>query len=280
MIQTVAIFGVGLIGGSFGMALRRAGFTGRILGVSSAATVEKARALGVIDAGATLEQACGEADLLYLAQPISRILEQIPEIGRHLAREALVTDAGSTKRRICQIASEHLPAGVFLGGHPMAGKERRGVEEADAGLFRDRTYILTPTGPWNDRQTEFAGWVERIGAVRLELSPDVHDRAVAFTSHLPQLTSTALAQTLSRYLGPEYLPAGGPGLRDMTRLAKSSFEIWADILATNPDCIEEALRLYLEVLQDLLGSLRSGGPGTAAAFAEAESLARRVSANL
>src|ERR1051325_3339931 len=123
-IQSVAIFGVGLSGGSFGLALRSTGFRGEILGVSSPATIASAVRLQAIDAGVTSEEACSRADLIYLSQPIGRIMDTL----RHIRpkKDALVTDAGSTKNQIVQTAHEHLRTGQFLGGHPMAGKETRG----------------------------------------------------------------------------------------------------------------------------------------------------------
>ena len=132
-MKTVAIAGVGLIGGSFALALRKAGFKGRIVGVSSAATIDKAFALGVIDEALPLAEAAADADLVYLSQPISRIIETLGV----LDTDALVTDAGSTKAVICETARK-LKRGRFVGGHPMAGKESRGVEQADADLFRGR----------------------------------------------------------------------------------------------------------------------------------------------
>ena len=146
-MKTVVIAGVGLIGGSFALALRKAGFTGRILGVSSPETIRKAVALGAIDRGAGLEEAVDSADLIYLAQPISRILEMLPRIGEFARPSALITDAGSTKSQIVDAAAHSIRGRQFLGGHPMAGKEARGVEAAEAGLFEGRTYILTPRDP-------------------------------------------------------------------------------------------------------------------------------------
>ncbi|HSV13378.1 MAG TPA: prephenate dehydrogenase/arogenate dehydrogenase family protein, partial [Tepidisphaeraceae bacterium] len=139
-MNTVAIAGVGLIGGSFALALRKAGFQGTIIGVSSPATVQKALSLGVIDEAMPLAEAVSAADLVYLAQPISQILETLDV----LDTDALVTDAGSTKAVICDRARR---LKRFVGGHPMAGKESRGVEHADADLFRGRPYVLTMHEP-------------------------------------------------------------------------------------------------------------------------------------
>jgi prephenate dehydrogenase len=258
-MQTVAVLGVGLIGGSFALALKRAGFTGRVIGVSSPRTVEAALKLGVIDEALPLEQALPQADLVYLAQPITRILQTIGLLDPLLKPGALVSDAGSTKAMIVDVARRAIRRGQFLGGHPMAGKETRGVEEAEAGLFEGRTYVLTPSDPVEletPAAAEFVEWVRRIGAVPVVFSPEEHDRIVANTSHLPQLASTALAATLSTRLdGENDLAAAGPGLADMTRLALSSYDIWRDILVTNPAEIDAALAAYIVRLESIRAAL-------------------------
>jgi len=251
-MNTIAIFGVGLIGGSFALALRKAGFSGEIIGVSSRATVERALALKVIDRAAPPEEAARAADLLYLAQPILRILETLPELSAWARPDALVTDAGSTKRAIVDRAGAVFSYGNFLGGHPMAGRERRGVEAAEAGLFEGRPYVLTPSSEAElDRPNarELLDWIRRIGAVPVILEPEQHDRIVAYTSHLPQLASTALGALLASRNEPKS-GVFGPALVDSTRLALSSFDIWGDILATNRDPILEALRSYIAKLEE------------------------------
>jgi len=254
-LERVAIVGVGLIGGSFALALRKAGFAGEIRGVGSAATLAAAEARGAIDRGATLEEAAGWADLLYLAQPVGRIISTLRLLEPWVRQEALVTDAGSTKRVIADTAYEHLTRCLFLGGHPMAGKESRGAENADAELFRGRPYVLTPEDSVDLERPavrEFRGWLERIGAREVGMSAEEHDRVVALSSHLPQLASTALAATLA---GEELL--AGPGLIDATRLALSSYEVWRDILATNADAITVALNAYIQRLENLRENLRT-----------------------
>ncbi len=259
-METVAIIGVGLIGGSFGLALKSAGFRGRIVGVSSPQTLEKALRRGAIDEGAALEKAVPQADLIYLAGPIHAILETIPALDGLARPGALATDAGSTKRRICE-AGSRLRGALFLGGHPMAGKEKRGVEEAEAELFRGRPWLLTPSRR-EDLETpaarEFLGWIERIGAEPRVMTPEEHDRTVALSSHLPQMLSTALAAALEENPGVER--AAGPGLVDMTRLALSGWDIWRDILETNRDEIVAAIGLYEERLRALKARLEQGLP--------------------
>lgn len=277
-MKTVAIVGVGLIGGSFALALRKAGFAGRILGVSSPAATAAALERGVIDEAVSLERAAAEADLLYLAQPIRRILETLTRLDAFLRPEALVTDAGSTKTRIVETARRHIRRAQFLGGHPMAGKEKRGVEIADADLFAGRTYVLTPDGP-RDLETpaaeQFIDWIRRIGGVPVVLEPSEHDKVVSLTSHLPQLASTALAATLARRLSAErHRTVAGPGLIDMTRLAMSSHEIWRDILETNREPVEAALDAYIEELRQIRASLTS--ERTAAEFDLAGDFAQKI----
>lgn len=258
-METVAIVGVGLIGGSFALALRQAGFQGKFIGVSSPRTIEEALRLGVIDEALPLQEAAAVSDLIYLAQPISGILETITQLDAVVKPGSLVTDAGSTKGRIVQQAAQSLRHATFLGGHPMAGKETRGVGAADKDLFKDRPYVLTPVAPLNSDAPQvqaFVGWVRRIGARDIFLDPATHDRMVAFVSHLPQLTSTALAAMLGENRDlPGLEQIAGPGLMDNTRLALSAFEIWRDIFSTNLAYVNEALTSYIEVLRKIQAEL-------------------------
>ncbi|MBM3748140.1 MAG: prephenate dehydrogenase [Acidobacteria bacterium] len=278
MFDTVAIVGVGLIGGSFGLALKKAGFTGRILGVSSAPALEAALARGAIDEGLPLEEAVPRADLVYLSQPIHRILETIERLDPLLRPGALVSDAGSTKARIVEQGRRSIRRGQFLGGHPMAGKETRGAAEADAGLFSGRTYVLTPSDPAELETAaarEFLRWLTAIGAVPVTLGPAGHDRIVACTSHLPQLLSTALAAMLGeRLAAPDDLRVAGPGLADMTRLAASPYEVWGDILDTNRATIEAALDACIAELSSLRNAL--GAQGAQEVFQRANQFAARL----
>jgi prephenate dehydrogenase len=275
-MQTVAIAGVGLIGGSFAMALRKAGFTGKILGVSSPNTVRLAIESGVIDEAPPEQEAFGQADLIYLAQPISSILDTLERIDAAARPGALVTDAGSTKVEIVRRAARSIRKTVFLGGHPMAGKETRGVSSADPDLFRGRTYFLTPQ-PFSLMESpaakDFREWIERIGANPVPISPEEHDRLVAFTSHLPQLVSTALAASLASSIDPSQARLGaGPGLHDTTRLALSSYDIWADILRTNHSLIAQALDAYIAQIREIRASL--GEPSARNHFEIAENFTK------
>lgn len=277
-METVAIVGVGLIGASFGLALKNAGFKGKILGVSSPRALKEALERGAIDEQAALEDAAARADLVYLSQPICRILETLAALDPWLRPDSLVTDAGSTKARIVEQAGRSIRRAQFLGGHPMAGKEKRGAGEADGNLFAGRTYVLTPSDP-SELETpaarEFVRWIGRIGAAAVTLSPQEHDRVVALTSHLPQLLSTALASLLAERAGQaDHLKVAGPGLMDMTRLAASSFEIWSDILRTNGPAIEEALAACIRKLESYRAGITSGSMGEE--FEKAGRLAGRL----
>jgi len=260
-MNTVAIVGTGLIGASFGLALRRAGFEGTILGVSSEAAIADALAAGAIDRGLPLDQAVPQADLVFLSQTIGRILDSLRHLDPLVRPGALVTDAGSTKCDIVDAARQHLSRCQFLGGHPMAGKEKRGAAAAAGDLFDGRPWVLTPDEP-SDLQTpaarEFRSWLNRIGARTLAMNADEHDRVVSLTSHLPQLASTALAAALEERLGAAGRPvAAGPGLIDATRLALSSYDLWRDILATNSTHIDRALAIYIQELEHIRENLRT-----------------------
>jgi prephenate dehydrogenase len=260
-MHTVTIVGTGLIGASFGLALRRAGFGGTILGVSSPAAIEEALAVGAIDCRLPLSDAVAQSDVVFLAQPIGRILDTIRHIDPLLEGTPLITDAGSTKCEIVDTARQAISRGQFLGGHPMAGKETRGAASADAELFRGRTWVLTPDDP-RELETpaarDFREWLERIGARVTLLDCDEHDRVVALTSHLQQLASTALAATLEEHVhSPALLAVSGPGAIDMTRLALSSYDLWRDILATNTEHIDRALGRYIQELEHIRENLRT-----------------------
>ncbi len=272
-MRTVGIVGVGLIGGSFGLALRKAGFKGELIGVSSGAAISAGIKAGAIDRGGTLEEAARAADLIYLSQPVDRILSTIPALAKAEQRDCLITDAGSTKARIvAAAAAAHLDP--FLGGHPLAGKEQRGVEAADPDLFQHRPYVLTPTTTETDRMSEFRSWLKRIGARVIDMRPTEHDETVALTSHLPQLLSSALAATLAKEENGNLDQVFGPGLVDMTRLALSTPELWKSILSTNSEAVNRALDSFLHCLNELRASI--GAPELAHGFAIANEFARKL----
>ncbi len=254
-MRTVAIVGVGLIGGSFGLALRKAGFDGEIIGVSSPRAIAAALQQGAISGEMKLTDAARRADVIYLAQPVDRILLTLEQLGPLITDDCLITDAGSTKAQIVRKSAECIPHGQFLGGHPMAGKEQRGVEVADPDLFQGRPYVLTPCHPDTPQAGNFRSWLVRLGAELLEMSPEEHDATVALTSHLPQLLSTALAQTLARQENQPVKVVFGQGLLDMTRLALSEPELWSSILSTNREAISAAIDSFLLAVAELRKSI-------------------------
>jgi prephenate dehydrogenase len=259
-METVAVVGVGLIGASLSLALKKAGFGGRVLGVSSEASIRAARQIGAIDEAVDLPEAAARADLIYLSQPIGRIIDTLRRLNTDLKPGALVTDAGSTKAAIVAQASKTITRSQFLGGHPMAGKERRGAGEADADLFRGRTYILTPQDPAEldtPAVQEFREWLRRIGAKPFVLEPEAHDRIVSYTSHLAQLMSTALGATVAEHVADDELAISGPGLQDSTRLALSSYDLWRDIVATNTGAIDRALSDCIQKLDYIRQNLKT-----------------------
>lgn len=262
-IRQITICGVGLIGGSLGLALKKAGFQGRIVGHGRPATLEKAQRLGAIDSGsANLAEAVAEADVVYLSTPILSILELLGKLPAMVKQEALITDAGSTKAAICDRANGLFPGKPwFVGGHPMAGKETTGVGSADADLFQGSRYALTPYSRHHLDPSvvrAFVAWLDRIGARILILDAEVHDEIVTWTSHLPQLVSTALAVAVMENLKvPEDLELSAGGLRDASRLAESAYGVWRDICLTNAENLEQALTTLTQVLEHLRDNLRT-----------------------
>jgi len=198
--------------------------------------------------------------LIYLSQPILRIVDSLPALDSWVRQDALITDAGSTKKAIVDAGDRAISRCQFLGGHPMAGREQRGVDAAEADLFQGRPYVLTPrvqSELETPQARQFLDWIQRIGAHPVILTPEEHDRVVAFTSHLPQLASTALAALLEDRPEPQSR-VFGPALLDSTRLALSSFDIWGDILATNRDAIRSALLTYIAKLEEFCQDLDQG----------------------
>lgn len=262
-IQQITICGVGLVGGSLGLALKKAGFAGRIVGYGRPATLEKAQRRGAIDSGSSnLAEAVAEADVVYLSTPILTILELMEKLPPLVKPEALITDAGSTKGVICEKGAALFPAKPwFVGGHPMAGKETTGVESADPDLFQETRYALTPYSRHHldpPVARALVGWLDRMGARVLILDAELHDEIVTWTSHLPQLVSTALAVAVMENVKyPEDLELSAGGLRDASRLAESSYRVWRDVCLTNAENLERALTTFVQALEHLRDNLRS-----------------------
>jgi prephenate dehydrogenase len=266
LINRATILGTGLIGGSFALALRKYASDIHITGWDCPEVVHEAQSRNAIDAAFSdeLAPALENADLVYLALPIGATLDLLPEIARHAAPNALVTDACSTKVRIIEDATDLFPADatrLFLGGHPMAGRELSGIAHADADLFHNNTYALigAASEQHDPRVSAFVRILEKIGARPLWLGAQQHDYAVGLASHLPQLAAVALGSFLYDHLDENGLPItlAGPGLRDSLRLAGSPYSTWRDIVLTNKEVLSAALDLFARRLDELRERLAS-----------------------
>jgi prephenate dehydrogenase len=273
LISRVTILGTGLIGGSFALAMRENLTDIHTSGWDRPDVLREAQSRNALDAIFTgdLAPALQSADLIYIALPIAVTIDLLPEIARHASPHALITDACSTKMRIVQSAAEFFPSSssqIFLGGHPMAGKELKGIGHADSKLFRGNAYALIgePSDPQTLTETyrdprvfAFLTILQKIGARPIWLGAQQHDYAVGMASHLPQLAAVALASFLYDHLDENGLPItlAGPGLRDSLRLAGSPYSLWRDIVLTNREVLSAALDLYARKLDDLRDRLNS-----------------------
>jgi prephenate dehydrogenase len=235
--------GVGLIGGSVGLAARAAGW--EVIGVDSPEVLEKAVSLAAVDRPSTLREVRG-ADLVVLAAPISKITNLVTQLP---PTDALITDVASTKTAIVREAERHNLR--FVGGHPMTGSQLSGVANARADLFKGARYFLTPTEETNpDAYREVAGFVRSLGAVPTAVDPEKHDLLMAALSHLPHLMAAALLRVASD-ISPEALSFAGPSFRDLTRVGASNPSLWSDILAENAPALGEALGAFAGAMAQL-----------------------------
>lgn len=269
-MERIAILGTGLLGTSVGLALRAAGFEGSIIGWNrSRGQAETARALGAIDSiGEDAISTAKGSEIVVLSVPIFATLDWMEQLSPVLGPGHLVTDVGSTKAQITDAADRLFNSpdrAGFLPGHPMAGKERGGAELGDANLFRGAVWLFTDFPAWH-RSAESAAlarswreWVLAMGARTLDLEPRRHDELVAWVSHLPQFTATALSALLEEQVGeaPELKDVGGRALREMTRLGASPFSMWRDIAHTNTDAIAYALQILEQRLAHIRENLRT-----------------------
>lgn len=264
MIRKLTIIGTGLIGGSLALALREHKFRGRIVGCDRAAVLEKAQKAGAIDEGFTDPiDATRGSDVVVLATPVGAVVDLIRTVGPGLSPRTLLTDVGSTKEEVVKAAQKVFgkdAAKRFVGGHPMAGKEVSGIENADPDLFRGAAWFVTPLPGQtfsHGLRREFLEWVEKIGGRLAKLEAGPHDRLCAWISHVPQMVSTALAATLVDEFGEDapLLEAGGRALREMTRIASSPYSMWRDIALTNKKNISDALLLLEQRLAHIRENL-------------------------
>lgn len=275
-MQRIALLGVGLIGGSLALAWKKEHPALRITGYDAPDVLDLAMERGVIDAKAAApEAAVRDAELVVLATPLAPMIRLLGLIAAHLPEGCLVTDVGSVKTPVIEHARDVLPPEVvFIGGHPMAGSEKGGVEHTDPFLFENATYVLCPP-PDLDLAQQHPGFlplIQSTGARILLMPPEKHDRIAAAVSHLPQL----LAVTLMHYAAqqndddPDFLRLAAGGFRDMTRIASSPFGMWNDVLLANQRPILDALSGFSAALRRIQNRLIEEDLGAIGAqFAEA-----------
>src|SRR5918994_1097779 len=259
IFQRVGIVGLGLIGGSIALAARQILPCSLVIGVDRKDVLERAMILHAIDVAADDAVVLAEADLVILAAPIQQNLEILGELPDNVTGSAVVTDTGSTKRAIVEAAASLPDRFTFIGGHPLGGAARGGIEHARHDMFTGRPWMFTPTTN-HDIQAldELKSFATGLGAVPQILSPQEHDRLLAFISHLPQLTVSALMHVVGEAAREDGLTLSGRGLQDTTRLASSPADIWKEVCATNADEIGSALDALIAVLRQLRADLQTG----------------------
>lgn len=277
MFNRVALIGLGLIGGSIGLALHKAKAAQEVVGYDLGKGVsDRARKVGAIDqAYSTLADAVRGAELVVLATPVGTMRALLQNLATCVTPGAVVTDVASTKAQVISWAEEFLPPSVsFVGGHPMTGKEQSGVEAADASLFQNRIYCLTPTARTRPAAiNKVSAFVEALGARVRFLEPAEHDGQVAGVSHLPFIASIALVNTVTA--NPSWGDASllaANGFRDMSRLAGGSPEMYRDICLTNSEAITYWLDEYITTLRTIRNSIAEHDKNLAETFANVQEL--------
>ncbi|MFQ5925658.1 MAG: prephenate dehydrogenase [Dehalococcoidia bacterium] len=270
----IAIIGLGLIGGSMGLALKKVADLELVGFARRPEVAAKALSIGAVDrAERNLLSAVEEADLVIIATPVVAIKEILAQIGERLSHGCIVTDTASTKAQVMGWAEEFLPSSVsFIGGHPMAGKEASGIEAADADLFTGCTYCLVPGRRANGEAINVVkGLVGQIGARPFFLDASEHDSLVAAISHLPLLLSAALVSTTARSPSwPQLAKLAATGFRDLTRLASGNPEMSRDICLTNREPILHWVDEYIKELGEFRRLVSEGGPEMEEAFIRAK----------
>jgi prephenate dehydrogenase len=280
ILRKLAVVGVGLIGGSFALALKRAGAVERVVGLGRGrANVERALAIGAIDeVAASAPQACADADLVLLAVPVAQTERMLRELAPHLPERCVVTDGGSTKQDVVAAARAALGGRLprFVPAHPIAGAEHSGVEAASAGLYQDRLVVLTPL-PETDADAlavAQAAW-QASGARVLQLAPQRHDEVFAAVSHLPHTLAFALVEMIAgRPDAQQLFSFAGAGFRDFTRIASSSPEMWRDICLSNAGALLAEIDAFQGALQSLAQRIRAGDAEALAGIFERARTAR------
>jgi len=280
LIPVLAVVGVGLIGGSFAAALRRAGQVGRVLGVGrSASSLARAVELGLIDEAVSAEDAAARADLVLLSTPVGGLKNVLSRMLPHLGAATVVTDAGSTKAEVVDAAREALGerVGCFVPGHPIAGAERTGPEAADAKLYVGRTVILTPLAENGAASISLVrrAW-QACGSSVIDMDAGAHDRVLASVSHLPHLLSSVyMEQVATAADARTRLDLAGSGFRDFTRIAAGSPEMWRDIFLSNRDAMLAELADVRAVLDRAERAIADGDDAALLALLDTAAQARR-----
>ena len=280
MFEQLAIVGCGLMGGSFALALRRAGLVKRIVGYSkSPTTTERARQMGVIDVEApSALLAVSGADIVLIAVPVAATESTLRAIKHLVTPQMLVMDVGSTKRDVVDAARRALreQVGSFVPAHPIAGKEVSGVEHADADLYHGKQVILTPIERTLTAQLQKAVDVWSVLGCRvLKMAPEAHDAAFAAVSHLPHLIAFALMNAISgQPQGKDYLSLAGPGFRDFTRIAASDPKLWRDVLLSNREELLAQTQIFQRNLQSIELMISNGNADALQDLIEQASLTR------
>jgi prephenate dehydrogenase len=277
VFKKIAIFGVGLIGGSFALALKKAGAVDQIVGVGrTAASLARARELGIIDrTGRSVEEAVRDADLVLIAAPVAQTEAILAAIEPHLQPGTVVTDAGSTKTDVAAAARKALGKKIaqFVPGHPIAGRELNGPDAAIADLYIGKKVVLAalPENTPGDIARVAEAW-RQCGAVIHRLTPENHDSIFAAVSHLPHLLAYALVDDIARKPHADLLfQYAASGFRDFTRIAGSSPEMWRDITLANRTALLAELDSYMAQLTQLRSLLVAGdGPAIEAVYANAQ----------
>ena len=280
MFEQLGLIGCGLMGGSFALAMKRAGLVKRVVGYSkSPSTTERARQMGVIDVEApSALLAVSGADLVLLAVPVSATEATFKAIRHLVHKDSLIMDVGSTKREVVDAARRVLrdQVGVFVPAHPITGKELAGVEHADADLYTGRQVILTPIERTLTVQLAKAEqlWTA-LGCQVQQMAPEAHDAAYAAVSHLPHLLAFALMNAVAgQEQGKTFLSLAGPGFRDFTRIAASDPNVWRDILVSNREELLTQSRLFQRALHALEQAIAIGDPEALEALIEQASNTR------
>ena len=271
VFEKIGIIGLGLIGGSIALAARQLWPKALVIGVDNKDVLETAMRLHAIDVAADDLIVLAEADLVIFAAPVRTNIALLAELDANVRQPAVITDTGSTKRGMMDAAGGLPPRFTFIGGHPLAGAAQGGLEHARPDLFTGRPWLLTVNAATDAAAAALAKlteFVQALGAVPRVMGVQAHDRLLAFLSHLPQLTASALMQVVGDAVRQDGLALAGRGLADTTRLASSPPDIWRDIAATNADEIGPALDALIALLQDLRRDL-SDGDKLSDVFAEA-----------